>query len=308
MSERDRDRNEGLTQQLVRRAARHAPSQLAQRLEEEWLADLLCREGYLSRLGFALGCWWAVNGIAREHSLAPAAASATASTCRGTTALYAGYDLPFLSRRTLVLLSILALHVLLIYCFANGLANRIATAMTQPTHVVVIDEARPRDVPPPPPTPTLIRPTPDIPRPVVTLNLPAEPSQITVTGPPAHPQEPPVRPNHPPAAVQRVLGGPDRGFPNTDDYYPETSRRLGETGSSVVRVCVDGRGRLTALPTLVQSSGSARLDNGAINLARAGTGHYRPTTEDGQPVPSCYSFRISFTLRDECAPRGGCRG
>ncbi|TLY91210.1 MAG: energy transducer TonB, partial [Gammaproteobacteria bacterium] len=47
-----------------------------------------------------------------------------------------------------------------------------------------------------------------------------------------------------------------------------------------------------------RSSGSARLDDGALKLAHAGSGHYRPTTEDGRPVDSCYVFRIRFELRD----------
>jgi len=32
-------------------------------------------------------------------------------------------------------------------------------------------------------------------------------------------------------------------------------------------------------------------------LARAGSGHYRATTEDGQPVNSCYPLGIRFQLK-----------
>jgi TonB family protein len=102
----------------------------------------------------------------------------------------------------------------------------------------------------------------------------------------------------PPRALDRVIGGPDRGFPNTADYYPDASRRLGEKGVASVQVCVDGRGRLTANPTIAQSSGSARIDAGALSLAKAGSGHYRATTEDGKAVPSCFAFRIRFELGD----------
>lgn len=298
MSERDRNGVDTLPQRLVRTAARHAPSQLAERLEEEWLADLLCRTGHLSRLRFALGCYWAVYTILREHCTARAAAAATtASGGRDIAAAYARYDWPFLSRRTLVLLSILALHVALIYCLANGLASKIATVIVQPIQVLV-DKPRARDEPPPPaPKPTLVHPRLDVPPPDLTLNVPPEPGQITQG--PTQRVEPPVITTHPPAAPIpiRVTGGPGRNFPDTGDYYPTVSRRLGEMGSSVVRVCVDIRGRLTAMPRIAQSSGSVRLDEGAITLAKAGSGHYRPTTEDGRPVPSCYPFRITFTLR-----------
>jgi hypothetical protein len=64
-----------------------------------------------------------------------------------------------------------------------------------------------------------------------------------------------------------------------------------------VRVCVDEHGRLQGDPTIADTSGSARLDGGALALARAGSGHYRSSTEDGKPVSSCYAYRVRFQLR-----------
>jgi TonB family protein len=94
-----------------------------------------------------------------------------------------------------------------------------------------------------------------------------------------------------------LTGGPGAGFPETADFYPSPSIRLAEEGLTTVRVCVDPKGRLTSEPTTVKGSGSARLDEAALKLARAGSGHYRATTEDGQPVNSCYPFGIRFQLR-----------
>ena len=127
--------------------------------------------------------------------------------------------------------------------------------------------------------------------------IPAEPNASTVT----HLPQPNVGPARlpPPRPISRVLGGPGAGFPDTGDYYPPEARRLGEAGSTIVSVCVDPRGRLTAAPTVVDSSGIRLIDEGAIRLAGAGSGHYRPTTENGQPVSSCYAFRISFRLEDQ---------
>jgi TonB family protein len=71
-----------------------------------------------------------------------------------------------------------------------------------------------------------------------------------------------------------------------------------EQGAATVQVCVDARGRLTADPTVLQGTGSTRLDEGALKLARAGSGHYRASTADGQPVNSCYPFRIRFQLKN----------
>ena len=57
-------------------------------------------------------------------------------------------------------------------------------------------------------------------------------------------------------------------------------------------------GKLTEEPTLAQTSGSARLDEGALKLAKAASGHYQPGTEDGAPATLCNVFKIKFELRN----------
>jgi TonB family protein len=134
--------------------------------------------------------------------------------------------------------------------------------------------------------------------PVPDFNVAREPDPIRdVTGMVPQLPTPPV-PALPPRAVKQVQGGPGKGFPNPDDFYPPLARHMEEQGVATVRVCVDGTGRLTSDPTTLQGTGSPRLDEGALKLARAGSGHYRPTTEDGQPVHSCYPFRIRFQLKN----------
>jgi TonB family protein len=88
-----------------------------------------------------------------------------------------------------------------------------------------------------------------------------------------------------------------KGFPSSDDYYPSASQRLGETGAANVKACVGANGRLTAAPTIEKSSGSSRLDDGALRLAKAGDGKYVPQTEDGKPVESCFVFRVVLQLK-----------
>jgi hypothetical protein len=73
---------------------------------------------------------------------------------------------------------------------------------------------------------------------------------------------------------------------------------LDEQGIGTVKVCMDAHGRLMSDPTILQGTGIPRLDEGALKLARAGSGHYRATTENGQPVDSCYAFRVRFQLRN----------
>jgi TonB family protein len=87
------------------------------------------------------------------------------------------------------------------------------------------------------------------------------------------------------------------GFPDSAEFYPASSIRNGEQGLAVVKVCVNVKGRLMADPIGAQSSGFAKLDEAALKLARAGSGHYRPSTEDGRAVESCYPIGVRFRLK-----------
>jgi TonB family protein len=285
-----------LAHRLIRHAARKAPAALAERLEEEWLADLHSRSAALSRLRLAVGCCWATAVITRDFRVPQLATSGAPGGHR----LHLGelqHSLPLLSRRTLTFILIAGLHVLLIYLFASGLAQRVVTSIPQVTHAFFPEQSRPQ---PPPATVPDFKPKP------FTGLVPPDVAPPVIDDPSDVPAGPQIRDERPattgaPAVrftphIDRVVGGPGKGFPNTDDYYPATSRRIAETGAATVQVCVDSRGRLTADPTLTRSSGSRRIDDGALNLAKAGSGHYRPTTEDGQPVNACYPYRIRFEL------------
>lgn len=285
-------RTEALAGELIRRAARNTPPSLSQRLEEEWLADMARRRGHIARLRLAVGCWWAARVIAQEHGLtrlAPAASSAAHQIA----ATYSSQDSSFPSRRTIALLLIATLHAGLIYLLVIGFVHNAVEA--PPPVFDARFTSDPHTYQPPPPPPVTLR-TPRI-------NLPPRDFQVEVTEDanaisPSRVEQPREGSTQPAPAVKRVPGGPAKGFPNTTDYYPDASRRLGEKGVVSIQVCIDSQGRLTADPTITQSSGSARLDAGALTLAKAGSGHYRATTEDGKPVSSCIVFRIRFDFHD----------
>jgi len=287
---------DGIARSLVQHAARKAPTSLAQRLEEEWLADFEERRSSLSRLRFGVGCYWATHVIAHEY-LEPKVATASAS---GATLAASGYtppDYSFLSRRSVAVLGILAVHAVIIYAFATGLVHTVMTKLAPPV-TVYPTQPKPPEAPPPLPEPPRFQSQ------VVEIDhLVKVPKIDVITAPDiVAPQDPPqvlpvVTTMTQPTVVNRVMGGPGKNFPNTDDYYPPAMIRQGVTGSTTVRVCTDDRGRLTGDPTLVQTSGSAGLDQGALKLARAGSGHYRASTEDGRAVSSCYPFRVTFTMR-----------
>jgi len=286
---------DGIARSLVQHAAHKAPASLAQRLEEEWLADFEERRSALARLYFGIGCCWATRVIAHEY-LEPKVATASAGGATVAASAYTSPDYSFLSRRTVAVLGILGLHAVIIYGFATGLVHTVITKFVAPVTMIPTQPQTPQAPPPLPDLPDFRKQIPivdpltdmlkfdDSTAPVMTAPVPPEVVRVvpTVTQP---------------TVVNRVMGGPGKNFPNTDDYYPPAEIRLGRTGSTTVRVCTDERGLLTGDPTLVQSSGSAGLDQGALKLARAGSGHYRASTEDGRAVSSCYPFRVTFTMR-----------
>ncbi|HEX5460636.1 MAG TPA: TonB family protein [Steroidobacteraceae bacterium] len=291
------DPSSAVARYLVSCAARKAPPGLAARLEEEWLADLAVRQGAFSRIRFGLGCCWATRVIAREFGAAAAGAASAASGQRLLVA-YGGYDFSRFSRRTLALIAIVFLHVAILYAYLNGAPQRIVDSAPAPINGAVILDHRTFHRPEPPLPPKLTMPRlDDLPTPRIPPNVPVDPR--TITAPHTTLSHLPPMPIQGSKPVARVTGGPGAGFPDTENYYPPAARRLGEAGAAAVRVCVDSNGRLTADPAIIQSSGIARIDGGALRLARAGSGHYRPTTENGKPVSSCYAFRVRFRLEDE---------
>jgi protein TonB len=290
---------EAITSWLIHHAALSAPASLSERLQEEWLADLAARPSALSRLRFALGCCWATRVIAHEYR---ASSVPVASSAMGEKLMIANLhsDSGFFARRSTTFLLVVCLHIALFYALMTGLTFKIFKVIPTTLQTRILQEPRPRELPLPLPQPQLT--TAKIEVPILPEFTPPGDFNENVDvpiQPPSTPtpllQSPRSIPLH---EVNRVQGGPGNGFPNPDDYYPSAAKRLEEQGVSTVRVCVGANGRLTSDPTTVQTSGSSRLDEGALQLAKAGSGHYRATTEDGRPVNSCYSFRVRFEFRN----------
>jgi TonB family protein len=288
-----------VTHWLIHQAAHRTPEALSSRLEEEWLADLASRSAALSRLRFAIGCCWATLVIANDYPRNRVAAASPVAPAGGFVTLV-DRNFGYFSLRSATLFLIAGLHAALFF--------GLITTLSHTRSAIAPPNLQNRDVAAVPPEKV----------PLVLSASEFEHWSIyvpkTVVAPPARldiendvigdvsdkPQEviaqpaPPETPTH---VVQQLAGGPGAGFPETADFYPSPSIRLEEEGITTVRVCVDTKGRLTSEPITVKGSGSPRLDEAAIKLARAGSGHYRATTEDGQPVNSCYPFGIRFQLR-----------
>jgi TonB family protein len=282
---------------LIHHAAHRAPESLSSRLEEEWLADLESRSSSLSRLRFAVGCCWATMVIANDYPRSPVPVASPAAAARGFVTLV-DRNFGYFSLRSATLFLIAGLHAALFYGLITTLSHTRGTLPPSilenqalkdiPREKVSVPQSLSKDW-----TITVPPLDPKVPR----VRVPDDDVTTTVGEKQVEPYSPAPTQGIPTHLVARVAGGPGAGFPDTADFYPSLSIHLGEQGLSTVRVCVDGHGRLTSDPTTVQSSGSARLDEGALKLARAGSGHYRAATEDGQPVNSCYPVGIRFQLK-----------
>jgi TonB family protein len=288
-----------VTHWLIHQAAHRAPESLSARLEEEWLADLESRTAPLARLRLAVGCCWASLVIVNEYSRVPVVAATPVAAARGFVTL-ADRNFSYFSLRSATLFIIAGLHAALFFGLVTTLSHTrgtLASPNLQNREVVPLPHEK---VPVTaagsefknwtiyvPKLDLNTLPKIDFENGVVGDVSPMPPEVISEPGPPEKPAH----------VVRRSAGGPGAGFPETADFYPSPSIRLGEEGMSIVQVCVDRKGRLTSAPSTVTGSGSARLDEAALKLARAGSGHYRAATEDGQPVDSCYPFGIRFQLK-----------
>ncbi len=165
-----------------------------------------------------------------------------------------------------------------------------------PIQTDIIEEVKAEDTPPPPPPPEFERPPVEVPPPEVTIDIPVDTAAVDRH----HRRDRSPGADGTAAAAAAAAAREEgvarqEGFPASEDYYPAASKRLGEEGTPTVKVCVGPNGKLTEEPTIAQSSGNARLDEGAIKLAKAG--RYVAGTVDGQPATDCLQFRVKFELK-----------
>ncbi len=287
-----------VSQWLIRYAARRVPNGLSERLSEEWLADLASRSSEFAKLRFALGCCWAMRVISNDLQLSADTATATVTSPAVLS------DMGPLSSRSSTLLLVAMLHAGLFYWVIHSVTQTPARLPAAPLQNQFVQKAEPSPVKPqltPPQfdpvkikayVPVPIKPPDQVPAAETELQTETQQPLPPVQGLESDPGTPSAGAH----VVQRGAGGTGAGFPNAADYYPLLAKHLEEQGLATVTVCVDPRGRLTAEPALARSSGSPRLDEGALKLARAGSGHYRAATEDGKPVTACYPLAIRFRL------------
>jgi protein TonB len=202
-------------------------------------------------------------------------------------------DSGFFTRRGIVVVLIIALHILAAWALASGLARKVVEVLAPPIEADIVEEVKQEDEPPPPPPPEMERPPVEVPPPEVSIDLPMETTTTAIQDvtdkppPPAPP--PPVRIAGSPAKMTRPA--------NPDDYYPPGSIRREEQGSPVVQACVGPTGKLLREPVVTDTSGFPDLDAAAIKVARAT--RYAAGTEGGSALPeSCIKFKVKFVLKN----------
>lgn len=224
--------------------------------------------------------------------------------------------LPPAARRALTT-GVLAAHGLGIFGLMQVEPVRQAVAAVVPLQVEWLNPpppATPPTAPPPPPAAPRPPPPRPLPAPVPRLvstevaapapftvpALPPEPLPSAAPAPtaaavPAAPAAPPAPPPSPPApsGPMKVAAGALQYTTLPPVEVPRQSRRLGESGTVVVRVVVDLNG-LPRVVALHRSSGFERLDAQALGAMRAA--RFKPCLREGQPVECEALAPIAYEL------------
>jgi protein TonB len=206
-------------------------------------------------------------------------------------AAYARHDTSFFSQRALFFIAIVLIHIFLIWAFESGLATRIIHVADGPLETNIVQEVKQHDLPPPPPPPKMEKPPVEVPPPDVVINVPVEAASTAITNTTSkHVEAPPP----PPRAVVRTAAVALVKL-DPQNFYPPTSIRMNETGTTLIKYCWGVDGKLSGVPSVEKSSGSSRLDEAAIRLGNQE--RMKPGTVDGQPVAACANLSVKFTLQ-----------
>lgn len=186
------------------------------------------------------------------------------------------------SRNTVIVGSVIALHVAGIWALQTGLLHRAAEIIV-PAELLsefIAPPAPPKPAPPPPAPPPPPRPVPKVaprpaPMPVAIPDptpAPNAPTGITTPQPPAPPIQAPAPAPAPPAPAPAPAppAPPKIELPSSDaaylnnpkPSYPAISKRMGEQGKVVLRVLI-GTDGLPQKVEISKSSGFDRLDRQA---------------------------------------------
>ena len=210
-----------------------------------------------------------------------------------------------------ITIAVLLCHAGLLYLIQSGLARKMTEAVIAPEIIARIIPMEPPQQPPAPEPPkqqpqtppkqvkvVTPRPTPPKPQPTPTPVASLPPSPTAIEAPPAPPAPPapapePAAPAAPANAAPRAVGIGEIACSPPQVTYPSQSRRMGETGKTVVSLTTDETGRVVKT-AIVTSSGSTRLDTAAVNAVQAM--RCKPYMDNGRAVAVTAKQPINFEL------------
>jgi protein TonB len=178
---------------------------------------------------------------------------------------------------------VIGIHVVIISALIVGLSNdQLRKELVDISASVVAKKAAPKDLPPPPPA--MVRPPPTI---------AAPPPQIVIAAPPPVVAAPVVAaPPPPPPPTELKAIEKSHSLPP----YPALSQRMGEQGTTLLKVSIDNTGKVTEC-VVVTSSGSTRLDAAAVEYVKANW-RWQPPTQAGKPVSATTEVSVKWDLKN----------
>lgn len=204
------------------------------------------------------------------------------------------------------LMAIVVLHIAGFYAIQSGLLSRVVTAAmpTITTISIIAPPAPPK--PPAPSVPKTVELSAPVPRAVIPpLPLIAvAPSEPTITPPqPTRAEAAPVATAAPTAPAAPSPTPPAPATPRTVSsveyikapqlVYPNLSRRLGESGTVVLRILINEKG-LPEQILIQKSTGYSNLDEAGRQAAQRAL--FKPMIENGKPVPVYVLVPLTFQL------------
>ncbi len=204
------------------------------------------------------------------------------------------------------LMAIVVLHIAGFYAIQSGLLSRVVTAAmpTITTISIIAPPAPPK--PPAPSVPKTVELSAPVPRAVIPpLPLIAvAPSEPTITPPqPTRAEAAPVAAAAPTAPSTPSPTPPAPSTPRTVSsveyikapqlIYPNLSRRLGESGTVVLRILINEKG-LPEQILIQKSTGYNNLDEAGRQAAQRAL--FKPMIENGKPVPVYVLVPLTFQL------------
>ncbi len=168
------------------------------------------------------------------------------------------------------------------WALSTGLAQTLVEKLPDEIKIDVLKEKIEKKEPPPPPPEMKAPPPPFVPPPDIVIQTDAPPPMNTITTQSQQKAPPPI-------STPASVGKPHVCLQD----YPAISVRLGEQGTTTIGFTITVDGHVENVH-VVNSSGSERLDNAAVNCA--GSWRYKPAVEAGKPVSVPWRAEVKWVL------------